>query len=207
MRRSILRRLADRRSVQGTNEIRLRCRSPLVRPAAIDLVASRVTACTQSISSLYSRRPLPTPSVGNSGVRDSYLTRGHIRVTIGGVREGRQTGPECHRDKRHMIELARPATHAGLPIFGPPRACACSVPTHGRKWTMLYNLASESDKDVIARAPLSELNHEIQRCLHGYETGSTSQGRKAFFERLVWLEKIRDTTHGVPAKRRRFGRE
>ncbi len=72
---------------------------------------------------------------------------------------------------------------------------------------MLYNLASETDKDVIAKAPLSELNHEIQRCLYGYENGGTSQGRKSFFERLVWLEKIREASHGVPAKRRRFGRK
>jgi len=72
---------------------------------------------------------------------------------------------------------------------------------------MLYNLASETDKDVIAKAPLSELNHEIQRCLYGYENGGTSQGRKSFFERLVWLEKIREASHRVPAKRRRFGRK
>jgi hypothetical protein len=54
---------------------------------------------------------------------------------------------------------------------------------------MLYNLASETNKDVIAKAPLPELNHEIQRCLYGYENGGTSQGRKSFFERLVWLER------------------
>jgi hypothetical protein len=72
---------------------------------------------------------------------------------------------------------------------------------------MRYNLASETDKEVIAKAPLSELNHEIQRCLHGYETGGTSQARKAFFDRLVWLEKIREASHGVTAERRRFGRK
>jgi hypothetical protein len=72
---------------------------------------------------------------------------------------------------------------------------------------MHYNLVSETDQEVVAKAPLSELNHEIQRCLLGYETGGTSQGRKAFFERLVWLEKIREASHGVPAKQRRFGRK
>lgn len=72
---------------------------------------------------------------------------------------------------------------------------------------MLYRLAGETDKNIVAKASLSELNHEIQRCLHGYETGGSSQGRKAFFDRLVWLEKIREASHGVPAKRRRFGRQ
>jgi hypothetical protein len=72
---------------------------------------------------------------------------------------------------------------------------------------MLYKLASETDTEVVAKAPLFELNHEIQRCLYGYENGGTSQGRKAFFERLVWLEKIREASHGVPAKRRRYGRK
>jgi hypothetical protein len=71
---------------------------------------------------------------------------------------------------------------------------------------MNRKIFSESDKEVLARASLSELNHEIQRCLLGYETGGTSQGRKAFFDRLVWLEKIRESSHGVPAKQRRFGR-
>ena len=64
-----------------------------------------------------------------------------------------------------------------------------------------------SDEEVLSRVPLSELNHEIQRCLHGYETGGTSQGRKSFFDRLVWLEKIRESSHGVEAKPRRFGRK
>ena len=64
-----------------------------------------------------------------------------------------------------------------------------------------------SEEDAIAALPLSELNHAIHRCLLGYETGGTSQGRKAFYDRLVWLEKIREKTHDIPAKRRRFGRK
>lgn len=62
----------------------------------------------------------------------------------------------------------------------------------------------ETDKVVLAQIPLHELNEEIDRCRRGYETGGTSQARKAFFERLVWLEKIRASAHGVPAARRRF---
>ena len=72
---------------------------------------------------------------------------------------------------------------------------------------MRRGISSATEEAVIANLPLSDLNHEIQRCLLGYEMGGTSQGRKAFFDRLVWLEKIRSTSHGVPAKRRRLGRK
>lgn len=59
--------------------------------------------------------------------------------------------------------------------------------------------------EELARLTLHELNFEIQRCVWGYEHGGSSQGRKAFFKRLVWLEAEREKLHGVPAKRRRFG--
>lgn len=52
---------------------------------------------------------------------------------------------------------------------------------------------------------LAQLNAEIQRCLFGYENGGTSQGRKSFFKRLVWLEAARERLHGIAAKPRRFG--
>jgi hypothetical protein len=51
---------------------------------------------------------------------------------------------------------------------------------------------------------LEELNAHIQRCLWGYENGGASQGRKAFFKRLVQLEAERERLHGVPAPKRRF---
>lgn len=63
---------------------------------------------------------------------------------------------------------------------------------------------SESDPAKLAELPLERLDHEISRCLYGYEHGGTSQGRKAFFKRLVMLEELRAAAHGVPAKRRRF---
>jgi hypothetical protein len=62
----------------------------------------------------------------------------------------------------------------------------------------------EQDAEVLAKLPLAELNHEISRCLLGYENGGSSQGRKAFFKRLVMLEKIREQAHGVIAKQRKF---
>jgi hypothetical protein len=62
----------------------------------------------------------------------------------------------------------------------------------------------EQDPDVLASLPLDQLNHEIGRCMYGYTNGGTSQGRKAFFKRLVTLEQIRERTHGIPAKQRAF---
>jgi len=62
----------------------------------------------------------------------------------------------------------------------------------------------ETDQDELAKLPLSRLNAEIARCLMGYETGGSSQGRKAFFQRLVLLERVRDQAHNIPAKHRSF---
>jgi hypothetical protein len=62
----------------------------------------------------------------------------------------------------------------------------------------------EQDPAVLAALPLDKLNHEIHRCLWGYENGGTSQGRKSFFKRLVMLEQIRERAHGIPAKQRAF---
>ena len=62
----------------------------------------------------------------------------------------------------------------------------------------------EQDPEVLAALPLNQLNHEIGRCLWGYENGGTFQGRKSFFKRLVMLEGIREQAHGIPAKQRAF---
>jgi hypothetical protein len=64
--------------------------------------------------------------------------------------------------------------------------------------------APETSADVDD-LPLSWFNAEIKRCLHGYETGGTSQGRKAFFKRLIWTEAERERVHGITAPSRRFG--
>jgi hypothetical protein len=63
---------------------------------------------------------------------------------------------------------------------------------------------AELSADVDA-APLSWFNAEIQRCIHGYETGGSSQGRKAFFKRVIWTEAQRERVYGVVAPKRRFG--
>ncbi|MBD9480131.1 hypothetical protein [Pseudoxanthomonas sp. PXM02] len=69
---------------------------------------------------------------------------------------------------------------------------------------MTTPIIKEQDPELLAALPLGELNHEIGRCLWGYENGGTSQGRKSFFKRLVMLEGIREQAHGIPAKRRAF---
>jgi hypothetical protein len=60
---------------------------------------------------------------------------------------------------------------------------------------------AETEEDV-AKLSLDELSIEIERCLQGFEHGGSSQGRKAFFKRLVWLEKMRAEIHAIPATRR-----
>ncbi|UCI05358.1 hypothetical protein [Mesorhizobium sp. B1-1-8] len=63
---------------------------------------------------------------------------------------------------------------------------------------------STTDKEIEALS-LEQLNAQIAKALWGYENSGTSQGRKAFFKRLVWLEKHREAAHGIIAKQRRFG--
>jgi hypothetical protein len=49
-----------------------------------------------------------------------------------------------------------------------------------------------------------EIDSEIQRCLWGTENGGSSQGRKSFFKRLVWLEQRREELFEVAAPKRVF---
>jgi hypothetical protein len=62
---------------------------------------------------------------------------------------------------------------------------------------------SETASEVAAMSE-EELSTEIDRCKFGYENGGTSQGRKAFFKRLVWLESQREELFGIFAPRRKF---
>ena len=63
-----------------------------------------------------------------------------------------------------------------------------------------------STKADVEKMTLVQLNAEIARCLYGAENGGTSQGRKAFFDRLVWYEKLREEIHAIPAPARRARR-
>lgn len=73
-----------------------------------------------------------------------------------------------------------------------------------RDVAMVKEVIREQDPDALASLPLDELNAEIHRCLWGYENGGASAGGKAFFKRLVMLERIRESVHGVPAEQRAF---
>jgi hypothetical protein len=59
-------------------------------------------------------------------------------------------------------------------------------------------------EEQVAALSLTELNGQIARALWGYENSGTSQGRKAAFKRLIWLEAQREQMHAVTAKKRRF---
>ena len=59
-------------------------------------------------------------------------------------------------------------------------------------------------EEQVAALSLPELNSQIAHALWGYENGGSSQGRKAFFKRLVWLEAQREELHGIAAEQRRF---
>ena len=61
--------------------------------------------------------------------------------------------------------------------------------------------------DEAARMSQAEFESEIQRCLWGYENGGSSQGRKAFFKRLVWVEEQRENVFGIEAPRRKFNQD
>ena len=60
--------------------------------------------------------------------------------------------------------------------------------------------------EAIAALSLAQLNAEIERCALGLSISGTSQGRKAFFKRLVWLEGLREKHHQIPAPKRDFRR-
>jgi hypothetical protein len=62
---------------------------------------------------------------------------------------------------------------------------------------------TESPEEA-AEMTLEEFNHEISKCNWGFENGGSTQGRKAFFKRLVWLEKQRESCYGIEAPIRRF---
>ncbi len=70
---------------------------------------------------------------------------------------------------------------------------------------MTRNRSGTADTvDEVRKMPLSNLNAEIAKCEWGFLNGGTSQGRKSFFKRLVWLEQVREEIHGTPAPKRSF---
>jgi hypothetical protein len=69
---------------------------------------------------------------------------------------------------------------------------------------MAGRAARPTTDEEIAALSLPALNGQIRDAKWGYENGGSSQGRKAFFKRLIWLEAHRERLHGVEAPKRRF---
>ncbi|HPU11942.1 MAG: hypothetical protein KBE14_10270 [Ottowia sp.] len=63
-------------------------------------------------------------------------------------------------------------------------------------------MAQQPDEAAFPSA--ASLDADIVRCIWGYENGGSSQGRKSFFKRLVWLEAQREQLFGLAAPRRAF---
>jgi hypothetical protein len=81
---------------------------------------------------------------------------------------------------------------------------ACGESTVGRTFAMGKRSKVAETAEDVSKMTLAHIDSEIARCLHWSEAGGTSQGRKSFFKRLVWLEAERERLHGTPAPKRRF---
>ena len=68
--------------------------------------------------------------------------------------------------------------------------------------------ASSTDAELkkVEEIFLDELNTWISQMRRGWETGGTSQSRRAFFKRLIWLEDQRERLHDIIAPKRRYNR-
>ena len=58
--------------------------------------------------------------------------------------------------------------------------------------------------DEAQKMSLSEMEHKIRYYLWGFENGGSSQGGRAYFKSLVWMEAQREEVFGIPAPRRDF---
>ncbi len=66
------------------------------------------------------------------------------------------------------------------------------------------SMGSSKEIKKFSNMALTALNTEINRCLWGSKNAGTTNARKAFFKRLIWLEEIREDKHGIEAPRRNF---
>lgn len=63
---------------------------------------------------------------------------------------------------------------------------------------------SVDTEEEAAALTLPQLETLIVRARYGYETGGSSEGRSAFFNRLVELASLRETHYGILARKRRL---
>ena len=129
-----------------------------------------------------------------------------VRRVAGGDTSCRVMPPESARVSR---QPGRGAHGADRLRIMPPEQCRGA---HGGQLPQIIDSViemghtdfRETDPEALAKLPPERLNAEIARCLYGYQTGGNSQGRRAFFKRLVLLKQIREDSHGIPANQRRF---
>jgi hypothetical protein len=68
--------------------------------------------------------------------------------------------------------------------------------------------SARSGIDIAAAdLTLDQLNVAIWNAKLGWETGGSSQGRRAFFKRLVALEAQREAIFAIDAPKRRYNRQ
>jgi hypothetical protein len=58
-------------------------------------------------------------------------------------------------------------------------------------------------EDEVAQLTLAQLNQQVAWAEHRFHDVANSQLRKAAYKRLVWLERQRESLHGIPAPARR----
>lgn len=69
---------------------------------------------------------------------------------------------------------------------------------------MSKSSASKKIEEEASGMTLEQLNATISRMRHGWETGGSSQGRRAFLKELVKLEALREERFQIEAPKRRY---
>jgi len=60
------------------------------------------------------------------------------------------------------------------------------------------------NREEAEKMSLADLESDIERCEWGAQNRGSSQGRKAFFKRLIWLEQQRESLFDIPAPKRKL---
>ena len=114
---------------------------------------------------------------------------------VAGIRDH---GNRAYNKAGHTAHFVRWTRYTAFRSPVPAALCGNSVPMKsGSKGT-------DRELKKFSNMSLEDINREIDRCLWGSRNGGTTAGRKAFFKRLLWLEKIREEQHGIEAPGRDF---
>jgi hypothetical protein len=69
-----------------------------------------------------------------------------------------------------------------------------------------FPVVKSSFSDDLSTLTLDDLNTAIHWAKFGWENGGTSQGRRAFFKKLIALEAEREARFDIQAPKRRYNR-